>query len=69
MWLKSEIEALRNGYNDIKGIKIGDVVDEAEAEAIEETAIYNLKNSVEPLGRNISKFLACVRLQYLCIDM
>ena len=68
MWSKQEVEDMRHVYQGIKHVHINDLVDEAEKEAIEETAIYNLRNSIVT-PRNLHRFLSTVRCQYICTDL
>ena len=68
MWLKEEVEDMRQFYQGIKHVHINDLVDEAEKEAIEETAIYNIRNSVVS-PRILNRLLTTLTFQYICTDM
>ena len=68
MWVKSEIEDAREMYQEIKHVVIDDLCNEDEKEAIDDSAIDNLKNTIAA-PRKFQYFMSTIRCQYICTDL
>ena len=64
----SEVDAIKKTYKEIDHVRVRDFLSGEELDAIEESAIYNLKNSVHA-PRHLSNFMTTVRMHYLCTNM
>ena len=68
MWLSSEIDSMKKKYKAVDGVYLSDYLNDKEIDAIADSAIPNLKNSMHP-PRHLSRFMTTVRMHYLTVNM